>query len=317
MLKKTLELIKKCKRLLATAGPRYAVELFLCRVLHRAHEPRMLANRKLKLDYLKRKNKDLLDKCAQNPLSGKKNEGPIWVFWWQGEESMPEIVHCCYTRLKEAAAGKREVVLLTRENISAYLTLPESIYQKVERKLFSYTHLSDVIRMTLLARRGGLWIDSTVYVTGELPDYVFSETYFSGRAPLDPRFVNRCFYTSFLMGCAAGAPWFICAGDIMLRYFKNAQLMLDYFLMDYILITTLDYSPELTAEVEKGIVYTPHIHTLEKLRNKPYSEEEFRKMTSECSFFKLSYKLPYTRTTEKGELTYYGKLLEDYRKKMK
>ena len=32
---------------------------------------------------------------------------PVWVCWWQGEDSMPELVKMCYTRLKQVIDSEK------------------------------------------------------------------------------------------------------------------------------------------------------------------------------------------------------------------
>ena len=45
------------------------------------------------------------------------------------------------------------------------------IRQKVDNGVITLTHLSDIIRMALLAKYGGFWIDSTVFVTKPITGY--------------------------------------------------------------------------------------------------------------------------------------------------
>lgn len=44
--------------------------------------------------------------------------------------------------------------------------------------MISNTHLSDLLRLELLIRYGGLWIDSTTYMTGTIPAYIDDSNFF-------------------------------------------------------------------------------------------------------------------------------------------
>ena len=80
---------------------------------------------------------------------------------------MPDAVKACYRNLKKFSNGWN-VVLLTKDNISDYIVLPNDVLKDVG-KTKSFTHLSDYIRLALLSEYGGFWIDSTIYVTRPLP----------------------------------------------------------------------------------------------------------------------------------------------------
>ena len=43
----------------------------------------------------------------------------VWVFWWQGEDQMPELVKKCYQSLKRQLYDKK-IVLITKDNINDY-----------------------------------------------------------------------------------------------------------------------------------------------------------------------------------------------------
>ena len=59
------------------------------------------------------------------------NQAPIWVCWWQGENAMPPIVQSCFQSLC-SHAGNHLVHLITQENISKYVTIPDYILRKVQ-----------------------------------------------------------------------------------------------------------------------------------------------------------------------------------------
>ena len=98
----------------------------------------------------------------ENPYPQK-----IWTLWLQGYENAPDIVKICISSMKKYA-NNYDVVVLDENNLSKYITLPDFIMQKYKKGFISPIHFSDIVRLELLDRYGGTWIDSTVLCTGSL-----------------------------------------------------------------------------------------------------------------------------------------------------
>lgn len=90
----------------------------------------------------------------------------VWVYWGQGENQMPPLVKACYRQL---TYYNSDVKLVTNHNLSEYINLPVEIYKRVQKGEIGWANYSDIIRNTLLARYGGLWLDATVWVSGKIP----------------------------------------------------------------------------------------------------------------------------------------------------
>jgi hypothetical protein len=103
---------------------------------------------------------------------------------------MPPIVQSCFQSLC-SHAGNHLVHLITQENISKYVTIPDYILRKVQEGKISFTHFSDILRMCLLYEHGGLWIDATVYVSQPIPEKVFQEPLFTVAAKISFRRSNQ------------------------------------------------------------------------------------------------------------------------------
>lgn len=114
--------------------------------------------------YLNKNYKHILDKYSKvRTILGRKlsNNIPIYFFWYQGWNNTP-IIKNNYNTLKRFC-GKR-VIFISSENVEEFIHLPKIIYEKLECGMISYTHFADIVRMTLIAERGGIWIDATTFV---------------------------------------------------------------------------------------------------------------------------------------------------------
>ena len=163
------------------------------------------------------------------------------------------------------------------KNLNDYVVIPEYIINKVKSGIISFTHFSDIVRLSLLAEHGGLWIDSTVYVHNIIDEEIFSKRYFSAKAPFNPKYISRCEYTLFLLGAAPNSRWIMFARDLWYDFWKRSNILLDYCFTDFILITAFEELPLLKEELTPCIRYTPHIHKIEGMRNLKCNEADFNK----------------------------------------
>lgn len=96
---------------------------------------------------------------------------PIWVCWWQGEKKMPDIVKACYSSICRHA-DNHSVILITEKNFQEYATMPDFIMQRLYKREMTITHFSDLLRMNLLKRHGGIWLDSTILLTKDIDSII-------------------------------------------------------------------------------------------------------------------------------------------------
>ena len=101
----------------------------------------------------------LLDKNETIP-----EDSPIWIMWYQGIKNAPELIKFCVQSVI-INRGKHPVYIIDKNNFKKYIDLPDYILKKFNERKFSITHFSDIIRMALLSKHGGYWIDSTYFVT--------------------------------------------------------------------------------------------------------------------------------------------------------
>jgi len=78
----------------------------------------------------------------------------VFSFWWQGEDSAPDVVKMCLESIRRNSAG-RVFVLVTKENYLKWTTIPEDITKKMLDGKISITHYSDIVRFNLLYEHGG------------------------------------------------------------------------------------------------------------------------------------------------------------------
>lgn len=231
----------------------------------------------------------------------------IWVLWMQGMKNAPHLVRKCYESVCENKPGEYDAVLLSELNLGDYITLPDCIWEKYENGCISTTHLSDIIRVELLAAYGGCWIDATVFCSGKIPWYMLSKNMFLFKiASVGSDPVEKM------------SSWWISAGKsnrivlltrrMLYAYWQNETDIRNYFLLHIIMSKIID------TDLESQIVFgdipyfnSGNAHVLYGKLGKAYDEEEYGMIKDASVIHKLSYKRKYLQ----GDIyNYYMALLE-------
>jgi len=250
---------------------------------------------------------------------------PVWFFWWQGEENMPPVVKTCYDTLKYYANG-HSVTLITKDNFKAFVSLPDYILKKVEKKKVSITHLSDVLRMRLVYEHGGLWLDSTVLLTAPLPalpsicshlgfwtpkdDGNILEICFKARNWIvrENRWLTFCFYLSKHNILAE----FVYT--MFFAYIETNKVFIDYFLFDYFIAIAYDTIQDVRVMIDSVPGNNPKVHEIYHRLNldSEYNKILFDEICNDTSFHKLNWKEATNEYTTDNKLTNYGYILQNF-----
>lgn len=263
-----------------------------------------------KLAYLKRQYGYLVEKYAGKTKERRSAQQPvIWQMWWQGYDNMPPIVKACLNSVKRHTSQNVKIVLLTKDNFSDYVRIPDYILKKVEKGIITLTHLSDIIRMACLAEHGGIWLDSTLYVTRDIPDSTFSKDWFS-LSTTDPEYSNisMCKWCSFAIG--GGNLVFDFMKDLFYTHWKDNDAFIDYFTIDYGLRLYYDAVPAFKEMIDREAATKWDIQILWKSMNEMYAPEKMSQIIERTMYSKLTYKVQWNATID-GKETFYGHLISE------
>lgn len=236
---------------------------------------------------------------------------PIWTCWWQGENAMPDIVKACYNAMHRFSDG-HPVILITEKNYQDYVELPEHILKKLREKKITLTHLSDILRVMLLKKHGGIWMDGTLLIPAKpVGSFIHPETAFWS-CHHHTRYYNisQGGWVGFFQACGKNniLPSFI--SDLFISYWQNHDKLIDYLLIGYAFAMARKYIPAVHDMIEK--VPITEMGPLGKCLNEEFSEEKWNEFCTRYDFHKVTYKIPLRKTTAEGKKTYYGHILETY-----
>lgn len=266
-------------------------------------------------NYLKSKYKNKILKMEKIDGTGEFSN-KVWWCWLQGEENCPPLQKACLKSLKENLKD-RDIVIINKDNLYEYIDLPDYIKKKYEEHIISNTHFSDLVRLQLLIKYGGTWIDSTAYCTGyskelfDKPLFVFknlNSIWYANKNKFDmePIVADNWFITSEI-----GNPILIMVRDLLFDYWKNHNYLVDYFIFHYFFTMAVRY--KYREEFDK-IILRSHLnpHLLQYECYKEYDEEKARDIFKQSDFHKLTHKVDLESIKENS---YYNMIINGELKK--
>lgn len=238
---------------------------------------------------LKKKYKYIINNAKSEYTLSNENNKVIWVCWLQGMDNAPKLVQRCYESLKSNMKGYK-INVITEENMFEYIEIPDYIVTKWKKGIISFAHFSDVIRVNLLVKYGGIWIDSTVLCTDNL---------LNNRLENSPLFV----YKSIMRGSnvISASNWFISSvpknpilvlvQNLLYEYWKTENVIIHYYLFHIFFTLATEKYPEIWNKVVSFNNISPHILVNEL--NDTFSQERYDEIKKMSSFHKLNYKIEY------------------------
>ena len=229
----------------------------------------------------------------------------VWICWLQGFESAPELIGNCVSSM-EYHLKDRKIIYITADNFRSYCELPEYIIEKWQNGIIGNAHFADLLRLALLIQHGGLWIDATVYMTGDLPAYITEGDFFGYR----DGFFN-CDLINFGNWLIYSAPNNILLNEtyaLLLSYWKKYDYAKHYFIFQMFFRMVTDRYPEEWDKVPYFSQMDLHIFSFEFL--KTYNKTRFSQLCDLTPIHKLTLKVDFG---EEEANSYYSKFDTLYR----
>lgn len=132
------------------------------------------------------------------------NSRTVWAYWGQGYEAMPEFFKLCVDTWQRHNPHW-EVRILERSTVCEFLSAAELPNRFPE---LSHQLASDCVRLALLARYGGVWLDVSVILLSDLDSLCWGGT---AVGPKTPTFFHPQHGTEALKGSHFVESWFLAA----------------------------------------------------------------------------------------------------------
>lgn len=239
----------------------------------------------------------------------KKRTAFVWVCWLQGMNNAPAIVQACLASLKRNLVGK-EIRVVDDRNRRQYVQLPDNIEKRWRKKQIPPAHFSDLLRLELLIRYGGTWIDSTVLCTGSdyLKEFLDSDLFFfqyKRQASAPYAGISNWFITA-----CSNNPLLMTLRDMLYAYWHDFRSLPEYFIFHLFLEMIAEECPDEVMAMPYG--FSPECHVLQRHWGEPFDQVKWDKLLARVRFHKLTYRKEKELASAQGN--YYNHVIEEFGK---
>lgn len=223
------------------------------------------------------------------PAARQQRSKRIWFCWLQGLEAAPPLVRACYESLRTHLAD-REIIVIDAQNWTQYADLPDDIVRKWERGRIPSALFSDLLRLQLLIRHGGTWIDSTVFCSGpeHTAPYLDADLFFFQYTP--PGVAQTGSFSNWFITAIPEHSLLCILRDMLFAYWRDYDCTLDYYIFHLFLSMLSREFPETIAAMPYG--YSVRSLVLLRHWDERFDPKRWQTLSSEVSFHKLSFRIP-------------------------
>jgi len=261
----------------------------LVEIMHRMldTEIREFPGRRMLLLFVARRLEEIYAVAAE-PLPPASDsppvDDPIYFYWAQGFDSLPEVVALCRRKLLDHAGDR--ALELDDHAVDRLITLPVDI----EARNIAATHRSDLIRLQLLCRYGGSWLDGTCLVLNDpLPELARLRAP-SGWFSFTKR---RTTLATWLMSSVPGHRIARLLYAALVVYWRHHDRIGHYFALHYMFeaLTFLDAEfGTLWQETPRLLFRAPF--ALRWSQADPYDPQRYKEILADSFVHKLTWKYP-------------------------
>lgn len=232
----------------------------------------------------------------------------IWFCWLQGMEQAPALVRVCHDSLKRHLPGW-EIKVIDGGNWRDFVELPEYVVRKWEKGRIPAANFSDLLRLELLIKYGGTWIDATVLCTGEPACGLPLSTYLDADLFLfqyTPEGTTKGIRISnwFITSCTNN-PVLMAVREMLYAYWKDYDCTLDYYMFHLFFEMVAREYPEQIAAMPYGS--SQRSIALGRHWNEPFKQEQWDRLVRRVAFHKLNYRV--SAEVKKNKENYYNYLI--------
>jgi len=250
----------------------------------------VMVAQKHRMLYYKSLRKKYYDRCTAKrvweTLEKKQNPDTVWVCWLQGMDKAPELVKRCYESMQKSFSDKR-IVLLDESNIFEYISMPEDIIKKWKDGIIGPAHFTDLVRLELLIKYGGYWIDATVLCTDSTllrqienePLFMFSFYYFG----FNPEIMEL---NNWLIYSCANNNILCLLREFMYTYWRENNRAVHYFILHIFQTMALEFYEEEYKNMP--IVSQVDAHVLATYIFDDYNQKKYDILCQQTGIHKLS-----------------------------
>lgn len=262
-------------------------------------------NKKLQLKY-----KEFIyeRKAYYNSISNIDNErsNKVFVSWLQGFEEAPKLVKTCVDSMKKKLTD-REIVLLSLDIFHEYAELPNEIVQKFKEGKIPPALFSDLLRLELLIRYGGTWMDATILCTdGTREKEIMDCDLFVFQTIVKGDYRLRGISNWFITACKNNRMLMVLR-DVLVQYWRDYDCTMDYYIFHHFFYSIARLYPEYIFAMPRKNRLLP-LQLMRRMGDR-YDEKWMEELKGKTCFHKLNYRLDAKVINDKGN--FYNAIIEN------
>lgn len=248
-----------------------------------------------------------LIKKYNNIKGGTESSSRIWSCWLQGLEHAPLSVKTCLASQKKFITDK-EHIIITLDTYKQYVSLPAFIEEKYKQGKIPPALFSDLIRLELLIKHGGTWIDSTVLCTGNHypKEYLDCDLFMFQYIRSDGK--TFAGISNWFISAKSNNKLLLILRDMLYQYWRDYDCTLEYYIFHRFFYMIAKEYPDEIAAMPKG--YNPTPLWLARRFNDEYDEKWMQMLTDKCCFHKTTYRI--SQQTQQNKNSFYSRIMEMY-----
>ena len=212
-------------------------------------------------------------------------------------ENAPLLIQKCFESVKKFHPDW-EVRILSFDTIGEYVTLPEKYYDLLAKGKIPIAIFSDVLRLYLLREYGGLWIDSTIFLTDRLNDDILDAEFMVMQKDIatDPaENIMSCFF----IRSKSNALLLEAIKRSIENYWQENDYLVNYFIFEHIATLLANGNDALKTAWAKIPFYSAEDAGILQTRLfDAYDEAVFNEIKQLTSIHKLTYKKSFDHVAE-------------------
>lgn len=217
----------------------------------------------------------------------------VWTCWLQGMEDASYMVKKCVESQKKALQDYEHRVL-TLENYHQWVEVPEYIEKKFRKGRIPRALFTDLLRLAVLKKYGGVWLDASVLFTGFENEKLLNRLHKIEQS----EFTIFRYFQRGKKEPVGLSNWFIAAHpndfvvstvlDMLLAYWKDYNCTVDYYIMHLFISMCLNAVPSIAESMPRENSY--HSIMLGSVLAKDYNEDWWNDVKAHVFLHKLNYR---------------------------
>jgi hypothetical protein len=255
----------------------------------------------------------IIDKYINLQASDNINkvEKKIWMIWWQGiDENTPITVKKNINRVKQLHPCW-DINIITKNNYKKFVEIPKHMEKHIDENDFSFTHISDYLRIVLLEKYGGIYLDCNFFLLEPL-DFLTDYSFYTIKHGLYSQWhVSKGKWLTGFMAAGKNNVLYSFLKDMYDSYFADYSFVPLYFFIDAVIALGYENIKSVRNEIESVPYNNSQYNFINFSGNEAFDNRVWETIVSDTFAFNVNSKNFFKKMID-GKITYFGYIYKNY-----